>query len=85
MILSVIQVLMNMSRARIWAGRISGALALIATVLVISCGGGNSEAGPSAGDLGIIVTQTPGPATALPRRTSHATRGMRTEPGSGAA
>jgi hypothetical protein len=61
---------MNMSRTRIWAGRISGALALTATVLVSSCGGGDSEAGSSAGDLGIIVTQTPGAPTALPRRTA---------------
>jgi len=63
-------VLMNMSRSRIWAGRISGAFVLTAGVLVSSCGGGDSEAGSSAGDLGIIVTQTPGPATALPRRTA---------------
>ena len=61
---------MSMSRTRIWAGRISGALALTATVLVSGCGGGDSEAGSSAGDLGIILTQTPGPATALPRRTA---------------
>ena len=61
---------MNTSRTRIWAGRISGALALAASVLVSGCGGGDSEAGSSAGDLGIILTQTPGPATALPRRTA---------------
>jgi len=45
--------------------------ALTAAVLVVSCGGGDSEAGSSTDDLtGIVVTQTAGPATALPRRTA---------------
>jgi hypothetical protein len=47
-------------------------LLLLATaMLAASCGGGDSEAGSPNEDLGgIIVTLTPGPATALPRRTS---------------
>jgi hypothetical protein len=71
MALSVIQLSMNIFRTRIWGGRIAGVLALSASTVAVGCGGGGSEAGSSDNDLGgIIVTQTPGPATALPRRTA---------------
>jgi hypothetical protein len=62
---------MNMSGTRYRASLIGGLLLLAIAVLVASCGGGDSEAGSPNEDLGgIIVTLTPGQATALPRRTS---------------
>jgi len=67
---SVIQVLMlkmRGNRSRWWC--VAGIPALAVAVFAVSCSGGDSEANPAPSELAVVLTQTPGAATPLPRRT----------------
>jgi hypothetical protein len=63
-----------MSGHRIGVRRLAGGFVVVLGVLAVSCGGGDSQAGPRSSDLAdVIVTQSPGAPTALPRRTPEPT------------
>jgi hypothetical protein len=62
--------MMNSGVTRVHLWPLVGTGALLTAVFAAGCSGGDSEANPAPSELAVVLTQTPGAATPLPRRTA---------------